>query len=304
MAATRTMVDRTASRFGLSSETAAADTAYGSGGMLAWLTQRGIDRISLCLIAQARPMECSPVGTLPMIETHPNRNSRPTVDQDQPPDKHMEEREAEKTADLEALADALAAFRQLHRELDQWERVHLARGLAAVFSGSYGAGAIEAALALTPEIERSPKAKLPTDPFYEWLDLAIFERALNEIWAEPARRFPHFVPYQGAMSEQPAPFFLIVADYDQGFFCVEGPMTDDRPWNDAARHARNQSAAHCVRPSRPGSKRTRHRIPARRKTCRRSAGQHLEATPMSEQLPPSSTEPRSSVTLARMSCRR
>jgi hypothetical protein len=33
-------------------------------------------------------------------------------------------------------------------------------------------------------------------------------------------------------------FFLVVADCDQGFFCVEGPITDDRPWNNAARHAR------------------------------------------------------------------
>jgi hypothetical protein len=39
---------------------------------------------------------------------------------------------------------------------------------------------------------------------------------------------------------QAAPFFLIVADHDQGFFCVEGPMTDDRPWQNAARHARDQ----------------------------------------------------------------
>ena len=36
-----------------------------------------------------------------------------------------------------------------------------------------------------------------------------------------------------------APFFLIVADYDQGFFAVEGPMTDDHPWTNAARHARD-----------------------------------------------------------------
>src|SRR6202012_5794902 len=115
-----------------------------------------------------------------------NRIQRPTVDQDQP-DKHMAEREAEKTADLESLADALAAFRQLRRDLDQWERVHLARGLAAVFSGCYGTGAIEAALALTPEIGRSPSAKLPTDPSYARLDLAIFEHALNEMWGEPAR---------------------------------------------------------------------------------------------------------------------
>jgi hypothetical protein len=114
------------------------------------------------------------------------------MDQDQPPDKHLQEREAEKTADLESLADALAAFRLLHRDLDQWERVHLALGLAAVVSGCYGIGALEAALALTPEIERSPRAKLPSDPVYERFDLALFERALNEVWAEPARRFPNF----------------------------------------------------------------------------------------------------------------
>ena len=36
----------------------------------------------------------------------------------------------------------------------------------------------------------------------------------------------------------PEPFFLIVADYDQGFFCVEGPMADDRPGKDAALNAR------------------------------------------------------------------
>ena len=78
------------------------------------------------------------------------------------------------------------------RGLDQWERVHLALGLAAVVSGCYGIGALEAALALTPEIERMPKVKLPSDPVYERFDLALFERALNEAWAEPARRFPHF----------------------------------------------------------------------------------------------------------------
>lgn len=35
------------------------------------------------------------------------------------------------------------------------------------------------------------------------------------------------------------PFFLIVADHDQGFFSIEGPMTDDRPWHSAARHVRD-----------------------------------------------------------------
>ena len=48
------------------------------------------------------------------------------------------------------------------------------------------------------------------------------------------------------MTEQPASFYLIVADHDQGFFCVEGPMTDDRPWNNAARQARDQLGRHIV----------------------------------------------------------
>jgi hypothetical protein len=41
------------------------------------------------------------------------------------------------------------------------------------------------------------------------------------------------------MTEEPAPFFLIVADHDQGLFCIEGPMTDDRSWQDGVRDARN-----------------------------------------------------------------
>ncbi|MBS0641264.1 MAG: hypothetical protein JSS43_15425 [Proteobacteria bacterium] len=35
------------------------------------------------------------------------------------------------------------------------------------------------------------------------------------------------------------PFYLIVTDHDRGVFAVEGPMTDDRPWKDAALFARN-----------------------------------------------------------------
>jgi hypothetical protein len=53
------------------------------------------------------------------------------------------------------------------------------------------------------KIERSPHAKLPTDPFYKWLDLAIFERALDEIWGEPARRFPYFGPLESMTASQP-----------------------------------------------------------------------------------------------------
>ncbi len=37
-----------------------------------------------------------------------------------------------------------------------------------------------------------------------------------------------------------APFFLVIIDHDRGFFSVEGPKTDDRPWQSAARRARDQ----------------------------------------------------------------
>ena len=110
----------------------------------------------------------------------------------QSPDLHMQEREAEKLATLESLADALAAFRQIGRDLDQWERIQLAYSLAAVFSGCYRIGAVEATLALTPEDERSPSAILPADPAFQKIDLPVLERALNDLWEEPARRLPLF----------------------------------------------------------------------------------------------------------------
>src|ERR1700739_3198876 len=52
-------------------------------------------------------------------------------------------------------------------------------------------------------------------------------------------------PHLRIVGKAPAPhtaasFFLIVVDHDQGFFSVEGPMTDDRPWQNAARHARDR----------------------------------------------------------------
>jgi hypothetical protein len=37
---------------------------------------------------------------------------------------------------------------------------------------------------------------------------------------------------------RPQPFYLIVTDHDRGVFAVEGPMTDDRPWQSAAREVR------------------------------------------------------------------
>jgi hypothetical protein len=86
----------------------------------------------------------------------------------------------------------LRAVQLLHNRPDSIERVHLALGLAAVRSGCYGIGELHAALALTLEIERSPSAKLPSNPIYERFDVACFDRALCEAWAEPAQRFPNF----------------------------------------------------------------------------------------------------------------
>jgi hypothetical protein len=39
--------------------------------------------------------------------------------------------------------------------------------------------------------------------------------------------------------ESSQPFYLIVTDHDRGVIAVESPMTDDRPWKEAATHARN-----------------------------------------------------------------
>jgi hypothetical protein len=48
------------------------------------------------------------------------------------------------------------------------------------------------------------------------------------------------------------PFYLIVTDHDRGgVFAVEGPMTDDRPWNEAARYARDQQRRIACGPSGP-----------------------------------------------------
>jgi hypothetical protein len=37
-------------------------------------------------------------------------------------------------------------------------------------------------------------------------------------------------------------FYLIVADHNRRVFAVEGPMTDDRPWEAAAKSARSDAA--------------------------------------------------------------
>ena len=45
------------------------------------------------------------------------------------------------------------------------------------------------------------------------------------------------------------PFYLIVTDHDRGVFAVEGPMTDDRGWQAAAREARSHQRRIACGPS-------------------------------------------------------
>ena len=48
-----------------------------------------------------------------------------------------------------------------------------------------------------------------------------------------------------------AAFFLIVTDHDRGVFAVEGPMTDDRSWQSAARAAHDHHRRITCGPARP-----------------------------------------------------
>ncbi len=51
------------------------------------------------------------------------------------------------------------------------------------------------------------------------------------------------------MSKRVEPFVLIVTDQDHKKFTVEGPMTDDRPWNAAICDAQaNGRAVNCHAP--------------------------------------------------------
>jgi hypothetical protein len=113
---------------------------------------------------------------------------------------HMQRRKAEKEADLESLADAVSAFRLLRHELDQWERVHLARGLAAVFLGCYGGGAEEAARATMRE------ARVRNYRLIRFIGILIWPSS-NVRWTEPARR-PPFRSHQGAMNLHPGELII------------------------------------------------------------------------------------------------
>jgi hypothetical protein len=61
VAATLAMIERAKERFGLHPKKLAADTAYGSGGNLAWLMDRKIEPHIPIFDAARRPMACSAI---------------------------------------------------------------------------------------------------------------------------------------------------------------------------------------------------------------------------------------------------
>jgi hypothetical protein len=108
----------------------------------------------------------------------------------------MEERAAEKQQALAKLRAAIGLIERQHRELDNWERVHFVHGLAAMFAGAYRLAGVEAGLALTPLVERSPAALLPSDAIFDRSSTEFVKRALVYAEAEPVRRFPSFGPVE------------------------------------------------------------------------------------------------------------
>ena len=107
---------------------------------------------------------------------------------------HMQMRTAERQAAAIFIRDAITSTAKDHQEPDHWERVHIARALNSFFRGAYGLAMTEADLSLTPKAQRSPQARLPTDPFYERCTAAFLRKNLWELCSEPVRAFPHFGP--------------------------------------------------------------------------------------------------------------
>src|SRR5271156_2634860 len=81
------------------------------------------------------------------------------------------------------------------------------------------------------------------------------------------------------------PFFLIVADFDTGLFSVEGPMTDDGPWNLAAGRAREKHRRVVCGPAGADRDRLADEFPQAHNKGGAPPRQHRAATRMSDQLP-------------------
>jgi len=75
---------------------------------------------------------------------------------------------------------------------------------------------------------------------------------------------------------------LIVTDHDRGVFAVEGPMTDDKHWQDTGPRGSQSPASHHLRAGQPRSRRAGSRLSRRAPARRRSARQHREVAAMND----------------------
>lgn len=104
----------------------------------------------------------------------------------------MNDLEGEKSQATTAILDAIEALEASGRELDIWERVHLAEAVASCFAGLYRLALVTSDLALTPPPERSQKYPFRFRPDEVLFDLSGIRRALEEVTNSPARPFPVF----------------------------------------------------------------------------------------------------------------
>ena len=110
------------------------------------------------------------------------------------PPNHHAERVQEQADAVEAIEHALATIESQSREPDLWEREFLRQAIGWLDRGGYRSAAVDAALALTPQNQRSPVPNIRPDPILDRCDIALLRRALQEVAAQPVREFTHLGP--------------------------------------------------------------------------------------------------------------
>jgi hypothetical protein len=107
---------------------------------------------------------------------------------------HIRRRLTEKERATIHIEESLQVIASRQREPDLWERVCLVQAIGALFRGAYGLASVEAALALTPESERSRKPYLPPEAEFARFDMATLRRGFDEARTQEVLDFPAFEP--------------------------------------------------------------------------------------------------------------
>ena len=77
-------------------------------------------------------------------------------------------------------------------ELDDWQRVFLARSISSAFQGLYGLARSDAAKAVAPPEERRPFAKVDVDAEVATLSLDDMQKMLGKLRTSPVRKHRYF----------------------------------------------------------------------------------------------------------------